>query len=109
MAESRQSSAPDAKRLTAIARAKRDNAAGVQAEGQFATALNKLDAQFAELDDAVRRLLPTLRQGRDRGRAGSGPDTSSRQAADPGRRHRPPDPAVPEQSLDRPRGTIKTI
>jgi hypothetical protein len=38
-----------AKRLTAKARVKRDNAAGVQAEGQFATALNKLTAQFSEL------------------------------------------------------------
>ncbi len=39
----------DAKRLTAKARVKRDNAAGVQAEGQFATALNKLTSQFSEL------------------------------------------------------------
>lgn len=39
----------DAKRLTAKARVKRDNAAGIQADGQFATALNKLAGQFSEL------------------------------------------------------------
>ena len=32
----------DAKRLTAKARVKRDNAAGMQADGQFSTALSKL-------------------------------------------------------------------
>ncbi|RYF57178.1 MAG: hypothetical protein EOO27_16295 [Comamonadaceae bacterium] len=39
----------DAKRLTAKARVRRDNAAGIQADGQFATALNKLTSQFSEL------------------------------------------------------------
>lgn len=39
----------DAKRLTARARVKRDNALGVRADGQFATALSKLTAQFASL------------------------------------------------------------
>lgn len=40
----------DAKRLTAKARVKRDNAAGVQADGQFSTALSKLTSQFSELE-----------------------------------------------------------
>ncbi len=38
-----------AKRLAAVARAKRDNAADIQAAGQFATALNKLAGYFPEL------------------------------------------------------------
>lgn len=39
----------DAKRLTTRARVKRDNAAGVQADGQFSTALSKLTTQFPDL------------------------------------------------------------
>lgn len=39
-----------AKRLTAAARVKRKDAASIQAEGQFATALHKLTAQFPELE-----------------------------------------------------------
>lgn len=38
----------NARRLTARARVKRDNAAGVQADGQFSTALSKLTSQFSE-------------------------------------------------------------
>lgn len=44
----------DAKRLTAKARVKRDNAAGVQADGQFSTALNKLTSQISELATQLR-------------------------------------------------------
>lgn len=40
----------DAKRLTAQARVKRDTAAGVQADGQFSTALSKLTPQLSELN-----------------------------------------------------------
>ncbi len=39
----------NAKRLTTKARVKRDNAAGVQADAQFYTALNKLTSQFPGL------------------------------------------------------------
>ena len=39
----------DAKRLTTRARVKRENAAGVQADGQFSTALSKLANQFPDL------------------------------------------------------------
>lgn len=39
----------NAKRLTTKARVKRDNAAGIQAEAQFSTALNKLTSQFPGL------------------------------------------------------------
>lgn len=40
----------DAKRLTAKARVKRNKAAGVRADGQFATALSKLAARLSELE-----------------------------------------------------------
>ena len=39
----------DAKRLTAKARVKREEAAGVQADGQFSTALSKIVSQLPEL------------------------------------------------------------
>src|SRR3954463_2742341 len=53
----------DAKRLTAKARVKRDNAAGVQADGQFATALNKLTAQFSELATQLDHYFQLRRAG----------------------------------------------
>ena len=62
----------DAKRLTAKARVKRDNAAGVQADGQFATALNKLTVQFSRTGDAVGSTTPNW--ARPGSRSGPVPD-----------------------------------
>lgn len=53
----------NAKRLTAKARVKRDNAAGVQADGQLATALNKLTAQFSELETQLNHYIQLRKAG----------------------------------------------
>ncbi|WP_460937069.1 hypothetical protein [Phycicoccus ginsengisoli] len=52
----------DAKRLTTKARVKRDNAAGIQADAQFSTALNRLTTQFLDLRSqlANRKALTTV-------------------------------------------------
>ena len=53
----------DAKRLTAKARVKRDNAAGIQADGQFSTALNKLTSQFPELQKQLTNRTVLVAEG----------------------------------------------
>lgn len=53
----------DAKRLTAKARVKRDNAARVQADGQFSTALSKLTSQVDELGTQLRHYSQLVEAG----------------------------------------------
>ena len=54
MSESQDGLLIHAQRLSAIARAKKENENDAQAEGQVATALSKINGQLAELEGAVR-------------------------------------------------------
>lgn len=57
----------EAKRLTTKARVKRDNAAGIQADAQFSTALNKLTSQFPGLQAQLKSRAAMKEAGIDVG------------------------------------------